>query len=91
MCVCVCVCVRACARACVCAFIALWANSANNKLAICFFFIFPASGLDISCKFEMSNPVTGKNKKNILKCRHLKTLHRVLNVNLEKPERASLA
>ena len=56
-------------------FTTLWANSADAKLAIFFFFFFsPLTGFDILCKLspgdnlhKMSNPVSGKNKRKYFK------------------------
>ena len=61
--------------------------SADDKLVI-FFLFFPKTGFDISCKLspmeticmKCQNLFSGKNKKNISKCRLLKILPRVLSV-----------
>ena len=49
------------------------------------FLISPETGFDISCKLETicmkyQNLLSGKNKKNILKCRLLKIFSRVLSI-----------
>ena len=53
------------------------------------FFLFPGNWFGHFMKVvfeaenlhEMSKPISWKNKKNILKCRQMKILHRMLNVN----------
>ena len=55
----------------------LWANSADNKLMIFFFLLFPENtvGFDVSCKLGdnicMNCQIlfSGESKKNILRCR----------------------